>query len=440
MAPCGQAWHFYALTAAAMTARCEKYFVQGRPLYTSKKWTVPRACVPSAMLRLCGQRRVYFALLIAMLGSFMAASMYPNLWALRLLAALAHTLFSMGCAYALEWGHGQYPVLWTSWALVLLPLPFASAVARAATVYLFACAGLAKLCVPTSPAEYLHPGTMRLVMGKGGSFENPTPRFEPAWPWLTRRLLCAPRLLRCAAIGTLILELVLMPLTFLLSAEARLCVALLCLSFHFGIWAVLTQTAGTMFFQLSGLYAFGICGELPVGSAAWACGIIVAALPFASFAAFGHCWVMSERWPMTNCALFPWSERQICFVFDHLVTGPTRLVLTTHHVSEDELLGQPIVSRGQVCAPPAGVALHDAFGNLWNWTKVYPEFVAALNASCASGDPCGLVDPTTIWLARSKPLAETLSGRPLVCASLVELDPSTKRVRRVVASSSAHED
>lgn len=54
-----------------------------------------------------------------MLVCFAAAALYPDLIWLRLAAAVSHTAFSMGCAYALEWGHGQYPVLWTSWALVL---------------------------------------------------------------------------------------------------------------------------------------------------------------------------------------------------------------------------------------------------------------------------------------------------------------------------------
>ena len=73
-----------------------------------------------------------------------------------------------GCAYALEWGHGQYPVLWTSWALAADVIAgtgdgeLGVAVARAAAVYLYVCAGLTKLVVPVSATDYLRPATMRV--------------------------------------------------------------------------------------------------------------------------------------------------------------------------------------------------------------------------------------------------------------------------------------
>ena len=78
--------------------------------------------VPSRLLYLCGRRKSFLLLLPAMLTSFVFAAVRSDLLLARVVAAVMYTLFSMGCAYALEWGHGQYPVLWTSWAMALSSL------------------------------------------------------------------------------------------------------------------------------------------------------------------------------------------------------------------------------------------------------------------------------------------------------------------------------
>ena len=232
-----------------MSARCLCYLLRGKSLYTSEKRTRPRAFVPDGLLPLFGQRRVFLILLPTMLTCFLVAAFNPDHFAARLAAAVAHTCFSMGCAYALEWGHGQYPVLWTSWALVALPTPYAVAAARAAVTYLYVMAGLAKLCVPAAPSEYLDARSMRLLFSKDGV----NPRFDGAWAALARAVIRAPALLRAITMITLVLELLVVPATFVLPAGARRAIALGCLAFHAGIWLCFSTTAGMMFFQLAGV-------------------------------------------------------------------------------------------------------------------------------------------------------------------------------------------
>ena len=83
------------------------------------------------------------------------------------------------------------------------------------------------------------------------------------------------------------------------------------------------------------------------------------------------------------------------------------------------------------------LAVHDAPGNLWNWTKVYPPFVDALNAVLAGGTPhdlaaVALVPRVQAWLQRETPLRQTANDRPLTFAFLVDLDEDTATIARVV--------
>ena len=62
-----------------------------------------------------------------------------------------------------------------------------------------------------------------------------------------------------------------------------------------------------MFFQLCGVYAFGFCGtSAPVGSLHWWAGAALGLAPLLCIARRGDPFVAVERWPLTNCALFPW--------------------------------------------------------------------------------------------------------------------------------------
>ena len=112
--------YFYGLTCAAMSVRCTGYLLMGKTLHDGEKHTSPRPCwpIPVRLPSLCGRRHVFVYLLPTMLTAFAVAAAYPSLLGARLFAAAAHSFFSIGCAYALQWGHGQYPVLYISWALV----------------------------------------------------------------------------------------------------------------------------------------------------------------------------------------------------------------------------------------------------------------------------------------------------------------------------------
>lgn len=294
-------------------------------------------------------------------------------------------------------------------------------------------AGLAKLCVPATPAEYVAPATMRALLSADGV----TPRFNPAAPSLARRIIASDAMLRAVAVGTLALELVVMPATFVLPARARWAVVGLCLLFHAGIGAAFTVVAGTMFFQLGGAYVFGLGSDLAPGSAPWAAGLAFALLPAASLAFRGHPYAMGECWPATNGALFPWSAKQLAFL-ESLRGGRRRLVLTTYPAAAAELVGRPVTQRGQRAAPDANaLAVHDAPGNLWNWTKVYPDFVKALNAVLAGDTPhdlaaVALVPRVQAWLHRDAPLVQTVNDRPLLFAFLVDLDEDKGAIAKVI--------
>ena len=465
---------FYALTVVAMGARIAAYVVFGKKLYDGEKQTQPLPSWPLSprLLPVLGRRRNYTLLLALMLACFTNAAFSPASRAARVAAAVSHALFSMACASALEWGHGQYIVCYTSLALALSPLDSALVpivAARSAVVYLYVCAGAAKLCVPRRAAHYTSPATMRALMTRDGV----TPRFNACCGAATKRLARSDAALRCITWLTLALEIVVLPLA-LFVADVRFgrAVAFVCASFHVGIWVTFSSTAGTMFFQLGGVYLLGLCTALPgalpgalprrpfAPVALWATGAALALSPLASLVWKGTPFVTSESWPFTNCALFPWSAEQLRWVSTHLVEGTTRIVLLTKRGplrgeggseggcgagdavesddDNDAMIGRPVMSRGAQTPARTGRVLHNVIGNLWNWTKVYPRFVVLLNAAISSAASASLAsdadaDPRTElrafarglsrWLEEDSPLIETRSGLPLVVVRLVELDP-----------------
>ena len=238
------------------------------------------------------------------------------------------------------------------------------------------------------------------------------PRFNPLLPNLTRWVLKHDVVLVAMTWATMVLELVLVPaVLFVPGREHRAAVSALCMLFHFGIWLTFSSTAGTMFFQLSGVYALGFCGELAAGGWPMVIGAVAALSPLLRLLVRGDPFVSGERWPITNCALFPWSDQQIAYMHRHFIDGDTRLVLVAGSsdagggdgVTEADLLGREVTMRGQDSRPLGGITLHHVKGNLWNWTKVYPEFAAALNDAVRNGrQPVSIVAPIRAWLTVRK--------------------------------------
>ena len=484
-------FQFYALTFLAMATRSACYVLLGKKLHDGDKQTQPMPLwpLPRRLLATFGRRSRFLALLPTMLLAFALAAAASESRLARIAAAIAHTLFSMGCAYALEWGHGQYPVLYTAWALALAPtgsvLP--AIAARGAVVYLYVCAGVAKLCVPARARDYFRPATMRALMSKDGV----EPRFNPLTPALSRAIIAHDGAVRVITWATMVLELVAMPLTLIVPSLAYTRgVGVVCVVFHAGIWCTFSSTAGSMFFQLLGAYALGLCTEVHRSGGdttalfdplwAWALAAGLALSPLAKLAWRGDPWIAAECWPLTNCALFPWSAEQLSYVMAHLIRGRTRIVLLTRAEAEaHELVGRPVLSRGApgafmpctrssdeelkklassrgntpgVCGMPCmpKLKLHNVHGNLWNWTKVYPTFVALLRIAVegraaeererkvgvGTSDEgerlAALAAGIEEWLADDSPLLESSSGLPLCCARCVELDERTGLVKRVL--------
>ena len=170
--------------------------------------------------------------------------------------------------------------------------------------------------------------------------------------------------------------------------------------------------------------------------APWLLGVVFGMSPAIHLLLRGNPYVQGERWPCTNCALFPWSKQQVDWVMMHLgASSPSvKMVLTATRPTDamTEMVGLRVTSRGQQSQPAEGkLILHNVYGNLWNWTKVYPTFVAALNVAVASNaDAHTLIAPVEALLKEEQPLIEVRSGRPLLYARVVKLDPDTGLVVR----------
>ena len=234
--------------------------------------------------------------------------------------------------------HGEYPLLYTSVAM-LLPERWASGAAWGVAVHFILSSGVAKLQV--GGREWLAPGTMGAYLGMFCESQRRPPLSRRLSRWTSAQ----PWALRAIAVGTLLLECGLVPATLLLPPFAGRAVGWVALvGMHVGIAMLMSFQIGLAFMTTLPCYVVGFCCEAPLGSGPWALALLLGLAPTAVSWLRGA--PLPEDWPCSGLALFMFNGSQAERLGALFMTRDTRLVLRADAHDGESLIGRPVIHAG----------------------------------------------------------------------------------------------
>ncbi|EOD17695.1 hypothetical protein EMIHUDRAFT_102411 [Emiliania huxleyi CCMP1516] len=394
----------------------------GKHLYSlcsSSVITRPSWLSREALTLLVSHKRQIFLALPAALAAGAFAGQHALV---RLLVALVVSLYHLSESSHTN-RHGEYPVLYTAWAMVL-PASFAHAASMGVAIHFVLSCGIAK-CMVGGPRAWVFGGTMRTYLEVYGQSTSSKP--------LVRGLnrLLARRASTMIGASTLLLECVAVPLTLLLPGVWGM------VGLHVGIALAMSLNVGLVFLTTLPTYVHGFSCDARVGSAEWR------ASPRAAQA--------RKVLGLMRGGMGSKAER----IARLTMTGRTRLVLATREAAQQDLVGTRSGAFGAKDAP-AGHAVHDSILRATGFTLLHDNLVDAFDlpadaarvadggAAPAAKDAAAreaaelemmrrLLMRLERWLARERRLLEASSARPLERAYFVLLDGDKTRVAKVLA-------
>ena len=303
--------------------------------------------------------------------------------AIRCLVALAISLYHL-VETAFTSRHGEYPVLYSSWAMVL-PSPYAEAAIFGVAVHFCLSCGVAK-CFVGGVAGWVrgdepsHPATMTTYLSVYHNSTSSRPLSATLNRWLARH----PSIV---GVGTLLLECVAVPACLLLPAAMRPLGVWGMIGLHVGILWGMSVKVGFVFLTTLPVYIAGFRCDATVGSAEWWLAASIALLP--SALALGRRRLLPEDWPSTPCSLFMWNGAQADLIARLTMTGTTRIVLATREVGElAELVGLPVLHHGgsggfgMGSAVESPALLHDSVLRVVGFTLIHDQVHAQASRPC----------------------------------------------------------
>ncbi|CAE7423833.1 unnamed protein product, partial [Symbiodinium pilosum] len=407
------------------------------------------------------------------LASFVEASPHAAAWVVRLLCALAVTIFQLGDSCRTT-SHRDYLMVYICWALVVGLN--AQAVAYGLCVLYILGSGLSKVIIGGC-RHWISPSTMRAILQ---TFAQKTPKQGGPILGFANRFICRSDLL-CALLGlaTLVFECMVAPSAFFLPLPWRFpVVGMGMIILHLGIGAVQSGAIGAFFLPNVAAYVVGFgdfgpaehstvwsdCSptNLDMFSPGWYLAMAVCFLPLLA-ASLRPTRLIPEDWPWTPFALFPWNAAQWRFLHDSFVTGDTRLVVLSECPSKPELKGLrviPIEHRSDVPLMQRSIrpqneeaVLYDLWSRTLGITTYQDELlVGALRNRFygqlaqplleggvpQSGEAARLyalksiVDLTSKFLIETQRVVELSTGMPLTQCCLVRVNSSNEVLEVII--------
>eukprot|EP00164_Ancoracysta_twista_P011297 GFYU01017368.1.p1 GENE.GFYU01017368.1~~GFYU01017368.1.p1 ORF type:complete len:481 (-),score=89.80 GFYU01017368.1:179-1621(-) len=315
-------------------------------VYTRPSWMDPAIIM---MLRI--NLKMYF---LAVPISLAMAALLPQWTAVRVLAALAVSLYHL-----LETGvtnrHGEYPMLYASWAMVL-PVEYASAAALGCVIHFVVSTGIAKLAL--GGLRWGQPSTMETYL----KLYQTSRSMPPLSKGLNRWAVGQPVVTALISMSTLVLELLVVPGVALFCPPSyRVLAFWLMLGMHVGIAVIMSFNLALVFFTTLPCYYVGFTCDAAVGSTLWWFAVCVGLGP--------ACWSLATRkplpdnWPLSPISLFMWSGPQANALARATMVSDQKIVLTTDAtarpnvaVTKDDpcgLIGRRVLCHGLIDAKRA---------------------------------------------------------------------------------------
>ena len=321
--------------------------------------------------------------------------------------------------------HGEYPLLYISWAM-LLPPELAHGAAWGAAIHFILQSGAAKLRV--GGAAWLGPRTMAAYLNAYRDSRDAAPLSRAASAWIASRAWATSAI----SGATVLLEIVLIPATLLAPAAWRPAATAAMVCMHCGILVVMSRKVGIVFITSLPCYVVGFSCRAAIGSAPWAAAAILGLLPTVASAVLGV--PLPEDWPSSSISLFMWNGAQAERLSALLMTGDTRVVLSARRPPQVGDVVAHSMTRFLAAAPKAGdeEVVHDCVLRLVGYTLAHatPVFGAGGGRDdgwlAGEGAPPGTATQlflarTDAWLRDERRLVERSTGAPLRHSALVRV-------------------
>lgn len=410
------------------------YFLYRKPLTglchgsaCSRPWYIPRG-----LLRLLHSWKavVFPAMPLALFIAWLCNGHVAG----RLFAAIAVSLYHL-TETSVTNRHGEYPLLYTSWALLFterLGPDYEAAAALGVVIHFCLAAGVSKLWI--GGREWLQPATMKAYLSAYRDSSSP-PISRAAATWAIDHAA----VLSLISLVTIVVEVVLVPATLLLPAHCRVFGALGMLAMHVGIAVFMSYRVALVFFTVLPCYFIGFLAlDVPIASPPWfvaaSIGLLPSLLPLALLRR-----QLPESWPISPISLFMWSGSQAAPLLRSLMKEDTRVVLTTAAGTAHNIVGATIVHH--LIAVPAAIAVsasqdivHDSVLRVIGLTLVHDELRESVLARTPDGqwDIACFVRSLQSWLHRRRRIFQLSTGEDLTKAFFVRMQNG--RVQEVLIS------
>ena len=305
------------------------------PVFTRPSWM--HAAVVLELLK----RRVWvYAALPAALSIGLLAS---DSLVVRVGVAIAVSVYHL-VESASTTRHGEFPLLYTAWAVCLSDDALASGATLGVVVHFVLCSGVAKL--RTGGMRWLSPSTMRVYLDLYRASQSRPPLSRALNAWLAKRAWATSAI----AVGTIVLECLLVPSTLLAPGPPRVAAALALIGLHLGIALVMSMEVGIVFVSTIAAYIVGFSSSVAPGAAGWALATAIGLGPTCASLALRT--PLPESWPSTAVALFMFNGEQAARIATAFMVGDTRLVLTTSALAARHIATRPLGQMADATTAP----------------------------------------------------------------------------------------
>ena len=264
----------------------------------------------------------------------------------KLICAILYTLYHMVESTQTN-RHGEYPVLYTMWAIALInDQDYMHACIWGIAINFVLLSGYAKIASGgSSLLQWTDSSTLETYLTCYRLARNKIDR--PLLPKLNKIISHSKTLTSCLAGAVLLLEVIVVPASLFMpsssSSRSMVCNALIAM--HIGIASIMSVKVGLAFLTTIPVYQFAFTCNVEIGSHPWFVAVLVGSGPTV------FTWLIMpipENWPFTPVSLFMWDGTTAQVLLRLFMTEDTRMVLSTTKVASKGIIGLQVLHHGAV--------------------------------------------------------------------------------------------
>jgi hypothetical protein len=398
-----------------------------QPLYTvleNSVITVP-SWMPKGIL-LFLQRFRPFVFNCETIGLALAGSFSDHAWA-RFVAAFLYSTYHLVESSGTN-RHGEYPVLYTMWAMCIPDLEYRHACAWGIAINFILSSGYSKLAAggwsSSGTPLWLHSSTMETYLT---CYREARTRFDrPVFSGLNELVSKSRALTRLISLAILLLELMLVPASLAMPPSSRPLACYALIGMHVGIVSLMSFKVGVAFFTTIPVYLYAFDCDAEIGTKPW---LLAALLGLGPTLCSVLLIPIPENWPFTPVSLFMWDGKAAQILLRLLMIEDTRMVFATKKVASEGIEGLKVLHHGEVLNDNEDAVVHDCVLKTIGFTMIQGgdamvEAVWALkqDPKISSTATRAFLHRTWATLTLDRRLVEVHTGEDLLHVYLVRVD------------------